>query len=212
MKTSKLYLHNILLTLCLLANAVCSQGQKTALELQTAAKRKEKDAEFAKPATSPLDSLDALDFSHLNYFDPDPRFLVHARVTKYKRQKKFKMPTSTDRAPVYKRWGQLEFTLNDSDCVLVLYQNVELVKKEEYANHLFLPFTDLTNGLETYGGGRYLDLEITNTDFFTLDFNGAYNPYCAYSVRWSCPIPPEENHLALRIEAGEKVYHQDLDH
>jgi uncharacterized protein (DUF1684 family) len=78
----------------------------------------------------------------------------------------------------------------------------------KYKNYLFVPFKDMTNGKETYGGGRYLDLETTDiqNDSVILDFNKAYNPYCAYSNGYSCPIPPKENHLAVSIEAGEKTF------
>ena len=78
-------------------------------------------------------------------------------------------------------------------------------KKYEYAGFLFLPFKDLTNGKETYGGGRFMDILIPDTDKIILDFNKAYNPYCAFSHRYSCPLPPFENWLKTEIPAGEKL-------
>ena len=88
---------------------------------------------------------------------------------------------------------------------LNIYQNHRLRKMEKYRNHLFLPFTDLTNGEETYGGGRYIDLSIPDSDTIIIDFNKAYNPYCAYSSTRSCPIPPRENDLDLKVEAGVRT-------
>jgi uncharacterized protein (DUF1684 family) len=80
-----------------------------------------------------------------------------------------------------------------------------LKKQKEYKKYLFIPFRDLTSGKESYGGGRYIDTEIPAGETLILDFNRAYNPYCAYSHRYSCPIPPEENTLKVEIRAGEKV-------
>ena len=85
-------------------------------------------------------------------------------------------------------------------------RNIDLSKKPGYANYLFVPITDLTNGEETYGGGRYIDLRGPLGKVVELDFNKAYNPYCAYGGKYSCPIPPIENHLGLRIEAGVKAF------
>ena len=90
----------------------------------------------------------------------------------------------------------------DSTYVLYAYQNVVYSQKEEYKDHLFLPFTDKTNGFESYGGGRYIDLRIPATDSLLLDFNQSYNPYCAYTTGYNCPIPPKENALPIKIEVG----------
>jgi len=92
--------------------------------------------------------------------------------------------------------------------VLTLYQNFALLTNPLYKDLLFLPFTDLTNNKETYGGGRYINLDIKsiNEAKIIIDFNKAYNPYCAYSDGYRCPIPPEENNLPLEIKAGEKNY------
>jgi hypothetical protein len=82
------------------------------------------------------------------------------------------------------------------------------VKKPGYEKHLFIPFNDRTNGNETYGGGRFLDVYETGTDTLIIDFNLAYNPYCAYNHKYSCPIPPEANNLELKVKAGEKKFHE----
>jgi uncharacterized protein (DUF1684 family) len=96
-------------------------------------------------------------------------------------------------------FGRIHFTIQKEDFVLTAFQDLENPRGK-----LFIPFTDLTNGKETYGGGRYLDIIIPETDSFILDFNLAYNPYCAYNHTYSCPIPPEENFINNQVKAGEK--------
>jgi uncharacterized protein (DUF1684 family) len=164
--------------------------------------------EYADAATSPLDSADLLYFSSLSIFPPNLDFYTQAHFTRTKKEKKFKMKTSTDRLPVYKKYGELSFEIKGTPFKLNVYQNVELAKKKAYKYYLFLPFTDVTNGETTYGGGRYIDLTINEKELkkngyqLTLDFNKAYNPYCAYTHRYSCPIPPAENFMNIRVEAG----------
>ncbi|MCB0475507.1 MAG: DUF1684 domain-containing protein, partial [Flavobacteriaceae bacterium] len=98
------------------------------------------------------------------------------------------------------------FELNGQSLKLHVYQNQELIKQAEYENHIFIPFTDLSSGNESYGGGRYIDLEIPRGDTLVIDFNKAYNPYCAYNHKYSCPIPPRENSLPVAIHAGVKAF------
>jgi uncharacterized protein (DUF1684 family) len=163
--------------------------------------------EFANSETSPLDSTDLERFSAINFYPPNVNFYVGATFKKYKGQKKFKMKTSTDRRPQYIKYGEVTFTLDDgtgTEYKLCIYKNVELSKKPGYEKYLFLPFTDLTNGETTYGGGRYIDLQIPEGDVMIIDFNKAYNPYCAYTHRYSCPIVPDENFLNIKVEAGVK--------
>jgi hypothetical protein len=102
----------------------------------------------------------------------------------------------------------VSFQVNGTDLSLVVYQNEQLMQDTAFENYLFLPFTDLTNGEESYGGGRYLDLEISKlkNNSILIDFNKAYNPYCAYASGYNCPVPPRENNLPIAIRAGEKVY------
>lgn len=162
------------------------------------------EATFQDSASSPLSPELRASFNGLDRFEPDPGYRVMARF-KARQGKDFGMPTTTDRLPVYRAVGTLHFTLGGKNLRLTVYQNRELVLRASYENHLFLPFTDLTNGEETYGGGRYLDLEGPLGRAVQLDFNRAYNPYCAYGGRYSCPIPPKENHLPVRIAAGVKA-------
>jgi uncharacterized protein len=90
---------------------------------------------------------------------------------------------------------------------LNIYRNIDLSKKKEYKNYLFLPFLDLTSGNESYGGGRYIDMRIPKGNIITIDFNKAYNPYCAYNHKYSCPVVPDENNLNIEIKAGVKKFH-----
>ena len=119
------------------------------------------------------------------------------------------MKTTTNRLPEYRKYGELKFSLEGKMLTLSVYQNLELTKKAGFEDYLFIPFTDLTNGDETYGGGRYIDFRMDQLKekLVRLDFNRAYNPYCAYSKGYSCPIPPAENLLPVAIRAGVKSPH-----
>lgn len=173
-------------------------------EAEILEKRSAHELELTDPAKGVLDSVEIVEFQGLDYFDFDSTFQIQATFTK-KKGKRFEMPTSTDRLPVYRRYGIIQFTHNDTLCELEVYQNMALRKNPEFKNYLFIPFRDGTRVIETYGGGRYLDLTIPEGDTVLIDFNLAYNPYCAYSSRYSCPIPPVVNDLRVRITAGEKT-------
>lgn len=151
-----------------------------------------------------LDQNEIDHFEGLAFFKVDTNYRIKATFKK-DIGKKFEMPTSTDRKPIYRQYGFVDFELNGTVQRLVVYQNMGLRKQKEYKNYLFMPFRDATNGKETYGGGRYLDLEIPSGKAIILDFNRVYNPCCVYSHRYSCPIPPKENTLTIEIKAGEKV-------
>lgn len=180
-------------------------AQQSAEEFQ-----KEQNIKFADPEESPLEPEDLENFTKLEFFEIDPDFRVIAEFVRTPSEPTFTMKTSTDRLPVYVKYGELYFELKGRKFKLNVYQNQELVQDPEYFDYLFLPFTDLTNGETTYGGGRYLDLRIPESEEVILDFNKAYNPYCAYSGRYSCPIPPEENNLELEISAGVKNYQKKI--
>ena len=168
--------------------------------------REEKAAEFKNPDTSPLTSKQIKEFSNLEYFSTDKSYKVDAIYTRIKNQKSFKMKTSTERLPEYLKYGEITFVLNNKTFILSVYQNLELLNKKGYEDYLFIPFTDDTNGDETYGGGRYIDFKISENETIILDFNLCYNPYCAYNHDYSCPIPPKENYLPIKIYAGEKKF------
>ncbi len=166
----------------------------------------ELNREYANPEESPLEDKDLKEFRGLDFFEINPDYIVKAEFVRTPAESPFRMKTSTDRMPVYVKYGELYFNLKGKDFKLNLYQNQELTQDPEYFNYLFLPFTDLTNGESTYGGGRYIDFRIPESKEVILDFNKAYNPYCAYSGKYSCPIPPEENDLEIEIFAGVKAF------
>ena len=202
---------SILAILLLTVSLAFSQGStdKDTLNYTEAIKiaRQKKDEEFRTDALSAITQEARKDFRGLNYFYPDSSYRVIASLKKYDNPFHFRMKTTTDRLPEYALYGKATFVLKGQEMSLNVYQNVELLKKPGYQNYLFIPFNDSTNGVETYGGGRFIDGENTGRETILLDFNTAYNPYCAYNHKYSCPIPPEENSLPVRIEAGEKKWH-----
>ncbi len=159
---------------------------------------------FTNSETSILLPEDLENFTGLQFYPINLDFRVNAEFVRTPNEVPFLMPTTTDRLPEYIKYGELHFLLEDSLMVLNVYQNLH--PKEGYEDYLFLPFTDLTSGDGSYGGGRYIDLFIPEGNEMVLDFNKAYNPYCAYNAAYSCPIPPEENDLKIRIEAGVRHF------
>lgn len=139
----------------------------------------------------------------LSYFPVDSGWVLTAQFKK-KKGKVFEMPTTTSRKPKYQRIGFLHFKREGEKFKLAVYRNIGL-SAPEYKNYVFVPFKDANAPELTYGGGRYLDLEITeDTKTVVVDFNTAYNPYCVYSYRYSCPITPVENHIKVKVNAGVK--------
>lgn len=161
---------------------------------------------FSDPERTPLSKDDLAKFKKLDFFEIDSAFLVKAHFLRTPAEAPFKMETTTNRKPVYVKYGELYFSIKGKDFKLDVFQNQELISDPEYYNYLFLPFTDLTNGETTYSGGRYLDLRIPEGDSIFLNFNKAYNPYCAYNGDFSCPIVPAENNLEIAVTAGVKNF------
>lgn len=168
--------------------------------------RADRDREFRDPKESPLETNEVAHFKGLSYFKINPAYRVRARFIRTPDEKKFSMPTSTGSTKVYLKYGELKFGMADQEHTLAVYQSEALSQTEKYKNYLLIPFRDLTSGKETYGGGRYIDFAIPASDQVMLDFNLAYNPSCAFSSRFNCPIPPRENRLNVKIKAGEKIY------
>ncbi|NCO64284.1 MAG: DUF1684 domain-containing protein [Flavobacteriales bacterium] len=198
MKTLATY---VMLFICL---ASCNNG-KQSIKGDTEFQR-QLNAEYKDASTSPLKEEDRKVFEGLDFFKYDSTYVVKALFKRTENEIPFKMKTTTDRLPEYLKFGILEFFLNDEIFQLNVYQNQDLIKDEGYEDYLFLPFSDETNGLESYGGGRYIDLRIPESNTVVIDFNSAYNPYCAYNDKYSCPIVPRENYLKTRIEAGVKTF------
>ncbi|WP_273566214.1 DUF1684 domain-containing protein [Maribacter halichondriae] len=168
--------------------------------------QKKMNEDFKDPETSPLPDKYRTTFEALDFFQPDTNYIVKAKLVRTPEALPFLMPTTTDRKSEETVYGIAHFTLNGKPHQLEIYQNKELMQEEEYRDYLFLPFTDLTNGEGTYMGGRYLDLSIPEGDTIVLDFNLAYNPYCVYNKKYSCPLVPSVNALDTRILAGIKDF------
>lgn len=168
--------------------------------------QKKMDLEFKDPESSPLPDRYRKDFEGLSFFLPDTNFRVIAKFVRTPEAVPFMMPTTTDRKSKEVTYGVAYFTLKGEEYELEVYQNQELKLEEEYEDYLFLPFLDETNGEETYSGGRYIDLSIPEGDSLIIDFNRAYNPYCVYNKKYSCPIVPTINSLPLKIMAGVKAF------
>lgn len=167
--------------------------------------------DFLKDDRSPL-KKDDLQF--LRFYNADSTYRVAATTEVLMNQSAFVMPVFSGTAKEYERYAIIKFTLKGKPMQLTLYKSIALSKNPLYADYLFLPFTDDTNGTVTYGGGRYIDLrtgDIKNGSVI-IDFNKAYNPYCAYSGGYSCPKPPDENRVSMAVEAGEKLFAGDKKH
>lgn len=149
-----------------------------------------------------LDSAERKTFEGICYFPVDTTLIVQATF-KRKKGKKFVMPMTKARTVWYRQYGVLNFTIRDTNCSLIVYENLDLKKHKEFRDYFFLPFRDGTTAVSTYGAGRYLDIQKAKSKNWIIDFNKAYHPYCAYSQRYSCPIVPSENTIAPAVTAGE---------
>ena len=166
----------------------------------------EQNAMFKDASRSPLSETDLKNFKGLSFFEVDSSLVVWAKLTRTPDSTFFNMPTTTAEFSKERIFGLLRFELKGKPYQLNVYQGLENMSTPGFENYLFLPFTDETNGTDTYGGGRYIDLRIPQGDSLLIDFNKAYNPFCVYNVRYSCPIVPRINHLGISIEAGMKKF------
>lgn len=165
------------------------------------------NSKFKDASTSPLTAKGLKNFKGLDFFPVDAKYKVKAKLVKTPDAPTFNFPTTTDRVAVYKKYGEVFFTIDGKEFVLNIYKNQ--YAKDEYKNNLFLPFLDNTNGKTSYQGGRFIDVLTTDEledGTIEIDFNKAYNPYCAYSDRYSCPITPRDNYVAIEIKAGVMAY------
>lgn len=192
--------------------AACQTGPNRLETLQhkkeIMAARQSKDKFFKTSQDSPLVDEQQWRFKELSYFAVDIAYKAPARYQRLAKTVEFRIQTSTGHERVYITVGRLEFTLFGKPLALFAYREKGPAVGGRHS--LFVPFTDRTTGQETYGAGRYLDVEEPSGDSVVLDFNLAYNPYCAYNYNFSCPIPPPENRLELAIKAGEKLFPLDL--
>lgn len=195
----------IAMAMLALVGVACSNNQQSE-EARAEQFQKNLNKEFSDAKSSPLPKDALKKFKSLDYFPISEDFVIEGILVRTPDEQPFEMPTTTHRKPVYVKYGEINFSLNNKNFKLDVFQDVALREKREYVNHLFLPFTDLTSGVTSYGGGRYIDLEIPEGDKIIINFNLAYNPYCVYNPKFSCPIPPEQNFIEADINAGVKDY------
>jgi len=170
--------------------------------------QKELNSSFKDVTKSPLLKNDRQDFISLDFFDFDSSYVVKAVLIPYIEDSIFDMKTNTDRMHSYNKYGKIKFNLDDSYFELNVYEDQELTNEQNNIDELFLPFYDNTNGITTYSGGRYIDLKGSKDSIISIDFNKAYNPYCVYNYKFSCPIVPSENNIGLEVKAGVKDYNK----
>ena len=201
-RTEVMKLLSIALVCCSLYFVSCSSDTASGEydEQELIALRQEKDAQFRDSDDSPIPGAKRSSFKGLAYFPPNAEYAVSAQFTESSRADTITMPTSKDDLRKAVRIGTFSFAVNGKDCKLAAYTFVGQLDENSY----FVPFTDLTSGHETYYAGRYLDVPIQEDEDYVLDFNVAYNPYCAYNENYSCPLVPRENNLSVAIRAGEK--------
>jgi len=160
--------------------------------------RSEKDEFFRLYPDSPLSHVQKHDFKGLLYFPENPALHLEVTVEVFPVQETVHIQTNLGETQTYKRYGRFKFEVDGQTAELTLYAD---------RKGFFLPFVDSLAGKQTYPAGRYVDVERLRSGKFLVDFNFAYNPYCAYNERWSCPLTPPENRLKVPIRAGEKVFH-----
>lgn len=164
-----------------------------------AEEREEQDSFMRYSEESPFHERADLQFKGLKYYDPNQTYKVKGRFTEIEEKKIFTLPTSDNKEREYLEYGYAQFDLGGKSNKLLILEDVQ-------EGELFLAFGDATSASDTYGGGRYLDVEHGGGKTITLDFNLAYNPFCAFAADFSCPLPPRQNLLDIAIEAGEKNY------
>ena len=181
-----------------------SAHQRSVVEFQETINK-----EFKNRKESPLTPAERRAFKTLSFYPTDYAYYVEASFVRDSTSQPFAMETSTARRPLYRKYGELRFVLQGQPQRLSVYQSVDPLKGSGLDDYLFLPFTDLTNGHGSYGGGRFIDLRLPSAGATTMqvDFNRAYNPSCAYNHGYSCPVPPAENRLAVAIPSGVQSDH-----
>lgn len=180
--------------------AACTAAPEPAAP-DVAAWRAEKDRYLRESPDSPVPAGKRASFPPLPYYAIDPAYQVPAALTVAPGDDVLELPTSTGKRRKMRRIGTLKFTLKGQPLTLTAFVDAGT----NDVRRLFVPFGDLTNGTETYAGGRYLDLDRTATGIYDLDFNRAYHPFCVFNAEYDCPYPPRENRLQTAIRAGEKL-------
>ncbi len=167
----------------------------------------ELNRQYSDPEDSPLDSLDRIDFKRHQFYPLRSKYCVEVTCIPTPDKQPFEMPTVSGKTKTIVQVYALVFELNGRKDTLAAYRNLKLAQQPQYADDLFIPFKDYSSGFKSYGGGRYIDWKMpaqveTKKSTVYLDFNQCYNPYCAYSTGWSCPLPPQENYVETKVHAG----------
>jgi len=195
----------LLLELCFLAGCGKEHAQKPQqIADPVLLARREKDQMLKSGSESPLREEDKARFQGLAYYDINPAYRFKVTLHRYPAPGTIRVATNTEEIRQALRYGYFDFEVDGRMCRLQVYRMLE--DNETGGSHLFIPFRDGTTGKETYGGGRYIDLQENTTGIYELDFNRAYSPYCVYGRDYSCPLPPRENTLPVPIYAGEKNF------
>ena len=197
------YYHLVLLLIIILS---CSPIHK-----EIRANRETYKNDFLHDPRSPLKESD---LKNLDFYPPTAHAKVEAKFRLTPEAEPFDLPTYSGITRSYRKYGEANFTWEGDSAKLSIYQNMTFLSNPVYKDYLFLPFKDLTNGNSTYGGGRYINISKADADdgTVTIDFNKSYNPWCAFSDGFNCPIPPAENHLPFDVRAGERQYKGEVKH
>ncbi len=178
--------------------------EKSVWEKGIESSRQQKDEFFKMHFQSPLPPEQRQEFKGLDYYSPDRKYRFELELHEHKVKERLKIKDTQGNERDFFRWGEFRFKIGDKDCKLHAYKSLPGEER------LFVPFRDASSGKETYGAGRYLDFEVgksqTPEGKWIVDFNEAYNPWCAYNKNYACPFTPPENWLEVEMPAGEKNY------
>lgn len=196
--------HN-LLAVALILFSVGVQAQDQELIAEIKAFQEEQNEHYNNKKTSPLTRKERRAFKGHQFYPINLDLVVEAKFERIQEEDTVEMQTSAGNIKYYRPYAKVYFKVGGEDCELTVYQSYRLREINEFKDYLFIPFRDATSGETSYGGGRYLDILIPDSNVITLNFNLAYNPYCAYTMGYNCTIPPAENTLSVGIEAGLKT-------
>lgn len=202
MKKSTLFVGLVIAIVAITIFNFLTVGESTEDYIERIEKERKDKNGFMLSSNSPLSDEQKAEFSGLNFYPVDETYKVTARIEEAKSKQPIFIESTTGEQLKYIPFAEATFELEGKAHEVMLYQDWE----EKDPNKLSLMFVDETSARETYGGGRYLDVQYRNTNSVVLDFNNAYNPYCHFNDEYSCPIPPRENMLDIPIKAGEKIY------
>jgi len=196
-------MRSVILFFCLFVLTLHTNGQSYADSILQFREQYTKD--LLEDKRSPIKQWQV---KSLSFYKPNSNYCVLAEFTETPDSKPFLIQTHSGKQKPYREYGAISFTIRDTKYILHIYQSIDLIKEDTHKDYLFIPFNDETNYETTFAGGRYIDLSIKDiiNNRVLIDFNKCYNPYCAYADGYSCPIPPKENYLHVRIEAGEKTF------